>query len=49
MRLQIDLGEIEILPKPQSNPTVVGVAVVGLTNNVLVRLSSSSEELPVSH
>ena len=29
-------------------PTV-GVAVVGLTNNVPVRLSSSREELPVSH
>ena len=26
-----------------------GIAVVGFTNNVSVRLSSSSEELPVSH
>ena len=31
-----------------SHPTV-GVALVGLTNNVPVRLSSSSEELPVIH
>ena len=29
--------------------SAVGVAVVGLTNNVPVRLSSSSEELAVSH
>ena len=32
-----------------SHPTVVEVAVVGLTNNVPVRLSSPREELPVSH
>ena len=31
------------------NRSSVGVAVVGLTNNVPVRLSSPSEELAVSH
>ena len=36
------------IKKPfQSHPTVVA-AVVGLTNNVHVQFSSSSEELPVS-
>ena len=29
--------------------SAVGVAVVGLTNNIPVRLSSSSEELTASH
>ena len=35
-------------PNLLSHPTV-GVAVVVLANNVPVRLSSLSEELPVSH
>ena len=40
-------GGVERLTPLTSHPTV-GVAVVGLTNNVPVRLSSSSEELRIS-
>ena len=57
-RQENDLSQRRFMPTPRQNnhrgaprkithPTVV-VAVVGLTNNVPVRLSSASAELPVN-
>ena len=44
------LERLDTVVRLSSHPTVeVGVAVVGYTNNIPVRLSSSRNELAVSH